>query len=157
MLFVIVSIILFIKEESIFLTLYPIVFILIQFLKRFQIKKATSTDSYKNELIRKNVHAAKISVIPNGIEPEVFYPRYPEKRVRGLCGLSDEFVCSFVGTIGMASGLDDLPLVIRTFDLGGDKLPRSGCELLFAAISAANKKRLPLWTLCLQRAWRVGG
>lgn len=49
-LIVTISITLFITGEEILLVFYPIVFILIQFLKRFQIKKAIPTDSYKNEL-----------------------------------------------------------------------------------------------------------
>ncbi len=47
-----ISVILFISGEDILLVFYPIIFILIQFLKRFQIKRATSADSYKNELFK---------------------------------------------------------------------------------------------------------
>ncbi len=69
---------------------------------------------YEEELIRKEVQAAKISVIPNGVDREVFYPRQVKKKIREDCGLDREFVCSYVGTIGMASGLD---VVLRTAEL----------------------------------------
>ena len=51
-LIVVISIILFITEEGLLLTLYPIIFILTQYLKRFQIKRLISEDSYKNELFK---------------------------------------------------------------------------------------------------------
>jgi glycerol-3-phosphate acyltransferase PlsY len=50
-LLVTISIVLFVNEENLPLVLYPLSFILIQFLKRFQIKKSGSKDTYKNELI----------------------------------------------------------------------------------------------------------
>lgn len=50
-LIVLVSIALFITRENILLSIYPFIFILIQFLKRFQIKKSIPEDSYKNELV----------------------------------------------------------------------------------------------------------
>lgn len=66
----------------------------------------TVGEGYEEELIRKNVQAAKISIIPNGVDRDVFYPRYAEDKIRSECGLNHEFVCSYVGTIGMASGLN---------------------------------------------------
>ncbi|MFC1634950.1 glycosyltransferase family 4 protein [Planctomycetota bacterium] len=78
----------------------------------------TVGEGYEEELIRKEVQAAKISIVPNGIDREVFYPRYPEEKIREECGLSHEFVCSYVGTIGMASGLE---VVLRTARLLKDR------------------------------------
>jgi glycosyltransferase involved in cell wall biosynthesis len=66
----------------------------------------TVGEGYEEELIRKDVQAAKISIIPNGVDREVFYPRFAEEKIRREYGLGHEFVCSYVGTIGMASGLD---------------------------------------------------
>ena len=81
-------------------------------------KIVTVGEGYEEELIRKEVQAAKISVLPNGVDREMFYPRYAEEKIREECGLNHEFVCSYVGTIGMASGLE---VVLRTAKLLKDK------------------------------------
>jgi glycosyltransferase involved in cell wall biosynthesis len=56
--------------------------------------------------MEKNVAAEKISVIPNGIDPDIFYPREPDETITEKYGLKNKFVCSYIGTIGMACGLD---------------------------------------------------
>ena len=81
-------------------------------------KIVTVGEGYEEELIRKDVQAGKISVLPNGVDREMFYPRYAEEKVREECGLNHEFVCSYVGTICMASGLE---VVLRTAKLLKDK------------------------------------
>lgn len=78
----------------------------------------TVGEGYEEELIQKGVQAAKISVIPNGVDRETFYPRHAEEKIREDCGLDHEFVCSYVGTIGMASGLE---IVLRTAKLLKDR------------------------------------
>ena len=54
---------------------------LLRFLERLEIKMynaaehiVTVGDGYKRKLMEKNVSAEKISVIPNGIDPDIFYP-----------------------------------------------------------------------------------
>lgn len=68
-------------------------------------------DGYRNRLVEKGVPAAKIAVISNGVDGDLFAPRPADPEVRRAWGLrSDQFVCVSAGTIGMASGLD---VVIR--------------------------------------------
>lgn len=60
--------------------------------------------AYEIDLISQGVESSKISVIPNGVETDVFTPgTAPE--LRQHLGLDDRFVVSFVGTIGLAHGL----------------------------------------------------
>lgn len=91
---------------------------------------------YEEELIRKEVQAAKISIIPNGVDREVFYPRHAEKKIREDCGLDREFVCSYVGTIGMASGLE---IVLRTAKLLKDRQRHDIKFLLVGAGAVADE------------------
>ena len=66
----------------------------------------TVGDGYKEQLIAKGVAADKITVITNGVDREMFRPREPDAELKQKFGLEDAFVCSYIGTIGMACGLD---------------------------------------------------
>jgi glycosyltransferase involved in cell wall biosynthesis len=86
---------------------------LLRFLERLEIKMysaanqiVTVGEGYKQKLLERGVPAEKISVIPNGIDPDVFYPREPDPGIMKRYGLEKKFVCSYIGTIGMACGLE---------------------------------------------------
>jgi glycosyltransferase involved in cell wall biosynthesis len=66
----------------------------------------TVGDGYKEQLVAKGVSADKITVITNGVDREMFRPREPDAELKQTLGLGNSFVCSYVGTIGMACGLD---------------------------------------------------
>jgi UDP-N-acetylmuramyl pentapeptide phosphotransferase/UDP-N-acetylglucosamine-1-phosphate transferase/glycosyltransferase involved in cell wall biosynthesis len=66
----------------------------------------TVGDGYREQLCRKGVPAAKISVISNGVDQDAFSPRPADAALRQRWQLDGRFVCAYVGTIGMASGLD---------------------------------------------------
>jgi glycosyltransferase involved in cell wall biosynthesis len=53
----------------------------------------------------------RTSVITNGVDAEQYVPQPPNAAFLQHYGLSGRFVCSYVGTIGMAHGLD---VVVRT-------------------------------------------
>jgi glycosyltransferase involved in cell wall biosynthesis len=48
----------------------------------------------------------RISVVTNGVDLEQFVPREPDEEFLREFGLAGKFVCSYVGTIGMAHGLE---------------------------------------------------
>ncbi len=48
----------------------------------------------------------QISVIPNGVDGESYRPLPADAAFLKQVGLTDKFVCSYVGTIGMAHGLE---------------------------------------------------
>ncbi|MCB9641618.1 MAG: glycosyltransferase family 4 protein [Myxococcales bacterium] len=60
---------------------------------------------YQQELIQKGVAPEKISVITNGVDPDQYLPRPPALERKQALGIKQPFVCSYVGTIGMACGL----------------------------------------------------
>ena len=68
-------------------------------------KIVTVGEGYQRELLQKGVPSDKISIVHNGIDPTDFYPRASDLDLKKSLGLQGKFVCSFVGTIGMACGL----------------------------------------------------
>jgi glycosyltransferase involved in cell wall biosynthesis len=84
----------------------------IRFLKFLELKMYRMADHivtvgqcYSDDLARKGVPAQKMSVIMNGVDPEVFRRQEPDGELRRKLGLDGEFLCSYIGTVGMASGL----------------------------------------------------
>ncbi|MEI6448550.1 MAG: glycosyltransferase family 4 protein [Actinomycetes bacterium] len=64
-------------------------------------------EGYRQNMIRKGVPAARIDVVTNGVDADLFTPRPADAALRERLGLKpDAFVVTFAGTIGMASGLD---------------------------------------------------
>lgn len=62
-------------------------------------------EGYKEQLIARGVAPEKITVITNGVDPS-FSSRPPDASIQGKCNLAGRFVCAYVGTVGMACGLD---------------------------------------------------
>ncbi|MEX2286724.1 MAG: glycosyltransferase family 4 protein [Planctomycetaceae bacterium] len=71
----------------------------------------TVGEGYRRQLLNRGVEPAKISVVPNGTDVSQFKPRRPSSELRQLWDAGgaigcDKFVCAYIGTIGMAHGLD---------------------------------------------------
>jgi len=69
----------------------------------------TVGEGYREGLEARGVDPARITVVPNGVDLEVFEAERPVgegEDLRREFGLGDRFVCAYVGTIGMGSGLD---------------------------------------------------
>lgn len=62
--------------------------------------------STKTELVRRGVDPAKIVIIPNGADSQVFCELEKYNGIRENLGLGRKFVVSYVGTHGMAHGLE---------------------------------------------------
>jgi glycosyltransferase involved in cell wall biosynthesis len=64
-------------------------------------------EGYRANMIRKGVAPAKVSVVTNGLDADLFTPRPTDAELRARLGFAPErFVVTFAGTIGMASGLE---------------------------------------------------
>lgn len=69
------------------------------------------TESFRKELVSSGVDPLKIVMVPNGISSEFFSSAVPDAEVEilreslGLCG---KFVVCYIGTIGMAHGLETI-------------------------------------------------
>jgi len=65
------------------------------------------TSAFKTYLIKNyQVLPEKISVIENGVNTRLFYPQAPNHDIRQHLGAKGKFVVSYIGTIGMAHGLE---------------------------------------------------
>lgn len=116
---------------------------LLRFLEYLEKKMYASADhivavgeGYRQKLIEKGIPAGKISIVMNGIDTEVFFPRSPDRNLRKKYRLQGKFVCSYIGTIGMACGLDVLLRASRLLKERG----RSGFVFLVVGDGAVRKQ-----------------
>jgi len=81
-------------------------------LELFLYKKATHiialTQSFKKELISRGVEADKIDVVTNGVDLSLFKPRSKDAALVQRLGLENQFIAGYIGTIGMAHGLETI-------------------------------------------------
>ncbi len=66
----------------------------------------TVGDGYRTRLLDRGVPEEKIAVIPNGVDTRQFVPRPHFSPLSMAAGDDRKFVCSYIGTVGMAHGLD---------------------------------------------------
>ena|SRR5208282_2318026 len=67
------------------------------------------TPAFQDHLIRYwNVPAAKISIVENGVETDLFRPDPAATEVRRQLKLEDRFLICYIGTMGSAHGLETL-------------------------------------------------
>jgi glycosyltransferase involved in cell wall biosynthesis len=64
------------------------------------------TDTFKERLVARGFSAAKIHVVKNGVDLGRFSPRSRDTDLRRELGWQDKFVVGYVGTHGLAHGLD---------------------------------------------------
>jgi len=86
---------------------------LLEQLEMFLYSKAdrivTVTDAFIDELGDRGVPRAKMRVVKNGVDLDLFRPSPRENEVRRELGFSPtDFVCLYVGTHGMAHGLETI-------------------------------------------------
>lgn len=65
-----------------------------------------NSPSFKDNLIERGIKGDKIKVIPNGANTELFTPRPKDQAILNELNLEDKFVVGYLGTHGMAHGLD---------------------------------------------------
>ena len=66
------------------------------------------THAFKRILVANGIPQGKIAVIRNGVDLEAFVPGPKPVELARRLGLEGKFVAAYVGTIGMAHGLDTL-------------------------------------------------
>lgn len=86
---------------------------LIRFLEWLELRMYAAADlvvtvgeGYRQKLLAKGVPESRLHVIPNGVDRATFHPEVDGADVRREYGLEGAFVCSYIGTIGMGSGLE---------------------------------------------------
>jgi len=91
------------------------------------------TPAFKDHLIQHwNVPAQRISVVENGVETDLFRPCPPERAP----GTEDRFLICYIGTMGMAHGLE-------TLIAAGEQLQQTLPKAMFLLIGeGAEKERI---------------
>lgn len=64
------------------------------------------TDAFKKNLISRGIKESHVDVITNGSNLELFYPRKKNEKLLEHFRLEGKFVVGYIGTHGMAHGLD---------------------------------------------------
>jgi glycosyltransferase involved in cell wall biosynthesis len=79
------------------------------FLYRRADRIITVTNSFKHELIERGIECAKIDVVPNGVDLTRYAPVAEKDRDLLECyGLKGKFVAGYIGTHGLAHGLESI-------------------------------------------------
>ncbi|MFH0964469.1 MAG: glycosyltransferase family 4 protein [Planctomycetota bacterium] len=105
-----------------------------RFLYREAWKIVVVTESSGRILSESGIGEEKIEVVTNGVDLETFHPGEDEETRRGL-GLAGRFVVSYVGTIGLAHGLE---VILRA----AEKL-RQAPEIVFIVVGeGAERERI---------------
>lgn len=66
----------------------------------------TVGDGYKARLLEKGIPESKMSIVMNGTDLAVYKPQPKNEGLLAKYGLKDKFVVSYIGTVGMACGLE---------------------------------------------------
>ena len=69
-------------------------------------KVVAVTDAFKENLIARGIDAAKIEVVTNGANLDLYSPREKDATLLRALGLEDKFIVGYIGTHGMAHSLD---------------------------------------------------
>jgi len=77
------------------------------------------TQSFKQNLIERNIDAEKIFVVPNGVSQSFFYPVPKDNALLNNLKLNQKFVCGYIGTVGMAHRVIDIVHVAKKFSENG--------------------------------------
>jgi colanic acid biosynthesis glycosyl transferase WcaI len=92
------------------------------------------TPAFKEYLIQNwRLSPEKISIVKNGVESDLFSPRVNNADLRRELGAEGKFVVGYVGTMGMAHGLE-------TLVLAATELQRTAPDVLFLMVGEGSDK-----------------
>ncbi len=92
----------------------PILIKLARWLEQFLYRQAThllvNSPAYRDYLLGKGIPGTKISLIANGVDPEMFDPEAAGEHIRQEYSLNGRFVATYAGALGIAN---DIPTILR--------------------------------------------
>lgn len=123
------------------------------------------THAFKQELIERGVDGSKIEVVLNGVDLSRYDPQEKDTELANQYGLEGKFVAGYIGTHGMAHGLEHIVTVaerlqdndeIRFVFAGGGAARQKVVDLVeqkglknVVLIDRQPKEMMPrLWSLC---------
>ncbi|HYY58128.1 MAG TPA: glycosyltransferase family 4 protein, partial [Pyrinomonadaceae bacterium] len=128
----------------------PLLIKLSRWLESFLYARAThlivNSPAYRDYLIEKGLPEAKITLIPNGVDTQMFDPHAKGERAREELGLNGQFVVTYAGALGLAN---DIPIILGAaarlrdqasihFLLVGDGKERANLEALARHLALPN-------------------
>lgn len=97
------------------------------------------THAFKKELIERGIDGSKIDVVLNGVDLSKYEPdKSKDEELAEQYGLKDKFVAGYIGTHGMAHGLEHIVAVARKLEVNDD------IRFVFAGGGAARQKVVEL-------------
>jgi glycosyltransferase involved in cell wall biosynthesis len=66
----------------------------------------TVGEGYRQLLLQRGVAPEKLTIVSNGVDLTCWQPRLPDAKLRRSWSADGGFVCAYVGTVGMAHGLE---------------------------------------------------
>lgn len=78
------------------------------------------SESSRDALAARGVSSDKMAVVKNGVDLTLFHPQLRENHVRKRHGLGDSFTVLYIGTLGMAHGLEVVLEAARRLAGGAD-------------------------------------
>lgn len=90
------------------------------------------TPSFRDNLVRRGIPGSRIQVVTNGANTELFTPREKSRALLLKHGLQGKFVVGYIGTHGMAHGLESVVNAL-------DRITDSGIHFLFIGDGAKKK------------------
>jgi hypothetical protein len=92
------------------------------FLYRRAARIVSVTNSFRANLAARGIDSGKIDVVTNGVDLSRFSPRPKDLALTAALGLEGKFVAGYVGTHGMAHGLETLLMAAKRLSQlpGGD-------------------------------------
>ncbi|RLQ15605.1 glycosyltransferase family 4 protein [Vibrio sp. SBT000027] len=142
---------------------------LLEKIEMFLYKRADAivsvTHAFKKELIERGVGGSKIEVVLNGVDLSKYGPQDKDTELAKQYGLEGKFVAGYIGTHGMAHGLEHIVSVaerlqhddnIRIVFAGGGAARQKVVDLIqqkglknVVLIDRQPKEMMPkLWSLC---------
>ena len=108
-----------------------------RFLYRAAAHIVVVTPAFRDNLIQqRGLEASKISVVANGVETQMFAPQAPEASLRSGLNAEGKFVVSYIGTLGLAHGLEVLLEA-------AERMQRDRPEILFLVLGeGADRERI---------------
>jgi glycosyltransferase involved in cell wall biosynthesis len=83
-------------------------------LEAFLYQRAThivvNSPAYRDYMLQRGIPAAKVTLIPNGVDPDMFLPEEDGHTVREFFGLQDKFIVTYAGALGFAN---DISTILR--------------------------------------------
>ena len=78
------------------------------FLYREAARIVSVTQSFRHKLIGRGIEADKIVVVTNGVDTRRFQPQPRDEALEAQLGLQGKFIAGYIGTHGLAHGLETL-------------------------------------------------